>query len=190
MFKLERLERLWQTRAVDKSPPFPPNFNVALVDKRGELIRYAALAEKLARSKKLCNIEDGGREGGRRAGVCSGVSCSWETFGFPLFARGSFEVRSWLQKRCRCRGGLGGAKLQAAENQRKSVLFFARRVRRGACETSVSGFCRSGRIFAALVCLSKCEVFASELALAEACADPKSGPRGGPKFGAVLPFGN
>ena len=59
-----------------------------------------------------------------------GVSCSWETFGFPLFARGSFEVRSWLQKRCRCRGGLGGAKLQAAENQRKSVLFFARRVRR------------------------------------------------------------
>ena len=40
--------------SVDKSPPFPPNFNVALVDKRGELIRYAALAEKLARSKKLC----------------------------------------------------------------------------------------------------------------------------------------
>ena len=57
--KLERLERLWQTRAVDKSgtppcAPFPPNFNVALVDKRGELMRYAALAEKLARSKKLC----------------------------------------------------------------------------------------------------------------------------------------
>ena len=51
--------RLWQTRAVDKSgtppcAPFPPNFNVALVDKRGELMRYAALAEKLARSKKLC----------------------------------------------------------------------------------------------------------------------------------------
>ena len=60
----------------------------------------------------------------------------------------------------------------------------------GACETSVSGFCWSGRIFAALVCLGKCEVFASELALAEACADPKSGPRGGPKFGAALPFGN
>ena len=55
------------------------------------------------------------------------------------------------------------------------MLFFARRVRRGACETSVSGFCRSGRIFAALVCLGKCEVFASELALAEACADPKIG---------------
>ena len=136
----------------------------------------------------VCNIEDGGREGGRRAGVCSnasasGVSCSWETFGFPLFARGSFEVRSWLQKRCRCRGGLGGAKLQAAENQRKSVLFFARG---SMCDF---GFCRSGRIFAALVCLGECEVFASELALAEACADPKSGPRGGPKFGAV-PFGN
>ena len=78
----------------------------------------------------VCNIEDGGGEGGRRAGVCSGVSCSWETFGFPLFARGSFEARSWLQKRCRSRGGLGGAKLQAAENQRKSVLVFARRVRR------------------------------------------------------------
>ena len=77
----------------------------------------------------VCNIEDG-RGGGRRAGVCSGVSCSWETFGFLLFARGSFEVRSWLQKRCRSRGGLGGAKLQAAENQRKSVLVFARRVRR------------------------------------------------------------
>ena len=51
--------RLWQTRAVDKSgtprcAPFPPNFNVALVDKRGELMRYAALAKKLARSKKLC----------------------------------------------------------------------------------------------------------------------------------------
>ena len=108
----------------------PPNFNVALVDKR-ELMRYAALAEKLARSKKLpfATLKTGG-EGGRRAGVCSGVSCSWETFGFPLFARGSFEVRSWLQKRCRCRGGLGGAKLQAAENQRKSVLVFARRVRR------------------------------------------------------------
>ena len=60
----------------------------------------------------------------------------------------------------------------------------------GACATSVSGFCRSGRIFAALVCLGECEVFASELALAEACADPKSKPRGGPKFGAVLPFGN
>ena len=55
------------------------------------------------------------------------------------------------------------------------MLFFARRVRRGACETSVSGFCRSGRIFAALVCLGECEVFASELALAEACADPKIG---------------
>ena len=51
----------------------------------------------------------------------------------------------------------------------------------------MSGFCRSGRIFAALVCLGKCKVFASELALAEACADPKSGPLGGPKFGAV-PF--
>ena len=49
------------------------------------------------------------------------------------------------------------------------------RVRRGACETSVSGFCRSGRIFAALVCLGECEVFASELALAEACAEPKIG---------------
>ena len=36
------------------SVPLPPNFNVALVDKRGELMRYAALAEKLARSKKLC----------------------------------------------------------------------------------------------------------------------------------------
>ena len=59
----------------------------------------------------------------------------------------------------------------------------------GACATSVSGFCRSGRIFAALVCLGECEVFASELALAEACADPKSGLHGGPKFGAV-PFGN
>ena len=43
---------------------------------------------------------------------------------------------------------------------------------------------------AALVCLGECKVFASELALAEACADPKSGPRGGPKFGAALPFGN
>ena len=43
------------------------------------------------------------------------------------------------------------------------MLFFARRVR------------RSGRIFAALVCLGECEVFASELALAEACADPKIG---------------
>ena len=39
----------------------------------------------------------------------------------------------------------------------------------------MSGFCRSGRIFAALVCLGKCEVFASELALAEACADPNRG---------------
>ena len=56
----------------------------------------------------------------------------------------------------------------------------------GACATSVSGFCRSGRIFAALVCLGEREVFASELALAEACADPKSGPHGGPKFGAFL----
>ena len=45
----------------------------------------------------------------------------------------------------------------------------------GACETSVSGFCRSGRIFAALVRLGECEVFASELALAEACAGPKIG---------------
>ena len=53
----------------------------------------------------------------------------------------------------------------------------------------MSGFCRSGRIFAALVCLGECKVFASELALAEACADPKSGPRGGPKFGAALPLG-
>ena len=69
------------------------------------------------------------------------------------------------------------------------MLFFARRVRRGACETSVSGFCRSGRIFAALVCLGECEVFASELALAEACADPKIGPKFA-KFGAALPFGN
>ena len=60
----------------------------------------------------------------------------------------------------------------------------------GACATSVSGFCRSGRIFAALVCLGECEVFASELALAEACADPKSGPRGGPKFGAFLLAGD
>ena len=34
----------------------------------------------------------------------------------------------------------------------------------GACATSVSGFCSSGRIFAALVCLGECEVFASELA--------------------------
>ena len=68
------------------------------------------------------------------------------------------------------------------------MLFFARCVRRGACETSVSGFCRSGRIFAALVRLGECEVFASELALAEACAGPKSGLRGGPKFGAALPF--
>ena len=87
----------------------------------------------------------------------------------------------------------GGAKLQAAEDRRKSVLFFARRVRRGACETSVSGFCRSGRIFAALVRLGECEVFASELALAEACAGPKIGAArrpqiGGPKFGAALPF--
>ena len=55
------------------------------------------------------------------------------------------------------------------------MLFFARRVRRGACKTSVSGFCRSGRIFAALVRLGECEVFASELALAEACAGPKIG---------------
>ena len=101
---------------------------------------------------------------------------------FRSLPGGSFEVRSWLQKRCRCRGGLGGAKLQAAENQRKNVLVFARRVRRERV--------RRGRIFAALVCLGECEVFASELALAEACADRKSGPRGGPKFRAALPFGN
>ena len=116
--------RLWQTRAVDKSgtPPCATRRACLLKSWRG-LRSFACVS--------VCNIEDGGREGGRRAGVCSnasasGVSCSWETFGFPLFARGSFEVRSWLQKRCRCRGGLGGAKLQAAENQRKSVLFFAR----------------------------------------------------------------
>ena len=34
-----------------------------------------------------------------------------------------------------------------------------------------------------MVCLGERKVFASELALAEACADPKSGPCGGPKFG-------
>ena len=69
-----------------------------------------------------------------------------------------------------------------------SVLFL--HVACGGERVTVSGFCRSGRIFAALVCLGECKVFASELALAEACADPKSGPRGGPKFGAVLVSGN
>ena len=68
------------------------------------------------------------------------------------------------------------------------MLFFARRVRRGACETSVSGFCRSGRIFAALVCLGKCEVFASELALAEACADPKIGAARRPQIWGCASF--
>ena len=63
------------------------------------------------------------------------------------------------------------------------MLFFARRVRRGACETSVSGFCRSGRIFAALVCLGNWRWL--KLARTQ-----KSGLRGGPKFGAALPFGN
>ena len=97
--------RLWQTRAVDKSgtppcAPFPPNFNVALADKRGELMRYAALAESWRGLRSfarvtVCNIEDGGREGGKG------------------FARGNVrlcpgQVRSWVQKRCRCRGGLGG----------------------------------------------------------------------------------
>ena len=95
---------------------------------------------------------------------------------------------------CKNVAAAGGASAVQSFKRRKTkgkaCFFFARRVRRGACETSVSGFCRSGRIFAALVCLSEREVFASELALAEACADPKSGPRGGPKFGAVLPFGN
>ena len=71
------------------------------------------------------------------------------------------------------------------------MLFFARRVRRGACETSVSGFCRSGRIFAALVRLGECEVFASELALAEACAGPKNrGCAAAPNLGPRFLFGN
>ena len=41
---------------------------------------------------------------------------------------GHFEVRAWLQKRCRCRGGLRQCK--ASSGGRKSVLVFARRVRR------------------------------------------------------------
>ena len=82
-----------------------------------------------------------------------------------------------------CKASSGG------KPKEKRVVFCTPRAA-GACEISVSGFCRSGRIFAALVCLGECEVFASELVLAEACADPKSGPRGGPKFRAVLPFRN
>ena len=76
----------------------------------------------------------------------------------------------------RCKASSGG------KPKEKRVGFRAPRAA-GVCETSVSGFCWSGRIFAALVCLGECEVFASELALAEA-RDPKSGPR----FGAALPF--
>ena len=83
----------------------------------------------------------------------------------------------------RCKASSGG------KPKEKRVGFRAPRAA-GVCETSVSGFCWSGRIFAALVCLGECEVFASELALAEARADPKSRPRGGPKFGAALPFGD
>ena len=81
----------------------------------------------------------------------------------------------------RCKASSGG------KPKEKRVGFRAPRAA-GVCETSVSGFCWSGRIFAALVCLGECEVFASELALAEARADPKSGPRDGPKSGAALPF--
>ena len=93
-----------------------------------------------------------------------------------------YGVASGVEELQRCKASSGG------KPKEKRVGFRAPRAA-GVCETSVSGFCWSGRIFAALVCLGECEVFASELALAEARADPKPRPRG-PKFGAALPFGD
>ena len=94
----------------------------------GELMRYAAIAAKLARSKKLCagyrlqHRRRGGGKGGEGLFVAEFLAVGKR--GFPLFARGSFEVRSWLQKRCRCRGGLGGTLAALEQSDVWVVIFF------------------------------------------------------------------
>ena len=191
--------RLWQTRAVDKSgtppcAPFPPNFNVALVDKRGDL----CVTQRLLKSWRglrsfarvtVCNIEDGGGKGGEGLVFVAEFLAVGKRSAFRSLPGAA--LRSALGcKNVAAAGGASACKASSGGKPKEERVGFCTLRAAGACETPVSGFCRSGRIFAALVCLGECEVFASELALAEAGADPKSGPRGGPKFGAALPSGN
>ena len=70
------------------------------------------------------------------------------------------------------------------------MLFFARRVRRGACETSVSGFFGVGASLRRWFAWASARSLRQNWRWLKLARTQKSGLRGGPKFGAALPFGN
>ena len=70
------------------------------------------------------------------------------------------------------------------------MLFFARRVRRGACETSVSGFCRSGASLRRWFAWASARSLRQNWRWLKLARAQKSGLRGGPKLGPRFLFGN
>ena len=152
--------RLWQTRAVDKSgtppcAPFPPISMLRLSTNASLCVTQRLLKSwRGLRSYRFATLKTGG-EGERRAGVCSGVSCSWE---LAFRSLPGAALRSALGcKTLPLQGGPRRCKASSGGKPKEERVGFCTP---HAPAALLSGFCRSGRIFAALVCVGKCEVFA------------------------------